>query len=405
MEDKRMRIALVNQRYGLEVNGGSEYYTRMLAEHLSKVCDVEILTTKALDYQTWGNFYEADVEILNGITVRRFSTEHPRHPFQMRLYSRLRYIFPKLKQYFENRWIDAQGPYAPGLIRYIENYAEQYSLIIFVTYLYYHTVRGIPAAKRKAVLLPTAHDEPYIHFSIYQDVFAASTGLVYLTQEEKELVESLFPVSQRVNCVVGTGISLPDKIDSTIYREKYGLHGKYLIYVGRIDESKGCREMFRIFRDYKRSHPGSKLSLVLMGKSVMEIPETDDILYQGFVSEEDKYNGISGAEALWLPSQYESLSLSVLEAMALGIPVVVNGQCQVLKGHCERSGGGLAYKNREEAVKCLEMLEKGRNREEMSNKAKIYVMRNYQWDKVVDRMRSFLQELNRIINVQGNNHE
>lgn len=30
----RKKIAIVNQRYGVEVNGGSEYYTRMLAEHL-----------------------------------------------------------------------------------------------------------------------------------------------------------------------------------------------------------------------------------------------------------------------------------------------------------------------------------------------------------------------------------
>lgn len=39
------KIAIINQRYGIEVNGGSEYYARLLAEHLSSYYDVEVLTT------------------------------------------------------------------------------------------------------------------------------------------------------------------------------------------------------------------------------------------------------------------------------------------------------------------------------------------------------------------------
>lgn len=72
------RIAFVNQRYGLEVNGGSEYYTRLMAERLAKYYEVDVLTTKAVDYTTWKDWYVRDVETINGVTVRRFSVAQER---------------------------------------------------------------------------------------------------------------------------------------------------------------------------------------------------------------------------------------------------------------------------------------------------------------------------------------
>lgn len=68
-----------------------------------------------------------------------------------------------------------------------------------------------------------------------------------------------------------------------------------------------------------------------MGKAVCEIPKHPDIISLGFVTDEDKFDGISGAKALILPSKFESLSISVLEAMTLSKPVIVNGICDVLK--------------------------------------------------------------------------
>ena len=55
----REKIAFVNQRYGLEVNGGSELLCRQMAEKLSEIYDVEVITTCALDYVSWENHYAA----------------------------------------------------------------------------------------------------------------------------------------------------------------------------------------------------------------------------------------------------------------------------------------------------------------------------------------------------------
>ena len=378
---KNKKIALVNQRYGLEVNGGSEYYTRQLAEHLSQRYDVEVLTTKALSYDTWENYYEKDVENINGITVRRFDVDKKRSIWGMRINGRLRRYCPKLREKAEERWVEAQGPCSHGLIEYIEQKSEEYDVFIFVTYLYYSTAVGLGKVADKAILLPTAHDEPYIYFDVYRNVFEKAAGLIYLTPEEKQFVEKLFRVTEKPNVVSGSGVDLPEDIDNTRYRTKFNLSDEYIIYVGRIDLEKGCKEMFEAFLKYKKHNPKDKLKLVLMGKAMIDIPKHEDIVYQGFVSEQDKFDGISGAKALWLPSKYESLSIAVLEAMALGVPVIVNGQCDVLKGHCTRSGAGVYYENIDEAIQKLDLII--HTDEDVSKKAKKYIEDNYQWENII----------------------
>ena len=65
------KILFVVQRYGLEVNGGSEAYCRQIAEKLSSIYDVSVLTTCAEDYVTWENKYQEGIEKINDITVIR----------------------------------------------------------------------------------------------------------------------------------------------------------------------------------------------------------------------------------------------------------------------------------------------------------------------------------------------
>jgi len=48
-----MKIALVVQRYGTDILGGSEYHARLIAERLAQRHQVEVLTTCARDYISW----------------------------------------------------------------------------------------------------------------------------------------------------------------------------------------------------------------------------------------------------------------------------------------------------------------------------------------------------------------
>ena len=143
-----------------------------------------------------------------------------------------------------------------------------------------------------------------------------------LQNEEKDLVHSIFHNEDVPYEVCGVGVDVPTTVDADRFKKKYNLDN-YVIYVGRIDEGKDCPRLFNYFMEYKKRNKNN-LKLVLMGKAVCEIPKHPDIISLGFVTDEDKFDGISGAKALILPSKFESLSISVLEAMTLSKPVIVN---------------------------------------------------------------------------------
>lgn len=381
-----MKIAFINQRYGIEVNGGSEYYTRLMAEHLSKYCEVEVLTTQAKDYISWRNEYTCRQEEINGVTVRRFPVTRERKLKRFIWVDRAqRYLTSRLT---ERLWVAEQGPYVPKMVQYIKQNAEKYDAFIFTTYLYYTSVEGIPEVRDKAVLIPTAHDEPYIYFDCYKKIFHDIQGIVYLTPEEREFVRNLFHNEEIPDAVIGVGIDTPDNIKPEEFRKKYDIDNEYYVYAGRVDAAKGCGKLFTYFEKYVEQNP--KAQLVVIGKVCMEVPQISGIKVLGFVSEEEKYQAIAGAKALILPSPNESLSIAVLEAMKMGVPVIVNGACEVLKGHCVRSnGGGVWYTNYEEFVECLHTIEKS-SREDMGMKAREYVTENYEWSKVEENFRNFL---------------
>lgn len=387
------KVAIVVQRYGLEVNGGSEYYSMQIAEHLKERFEIEIITTTAVDHITWKNYYPAGISDINNIKVRRFHVDQERDQKCMnRLNSDIFSTVNASSTEKEMEWILAQGPVSTGLIEYIQEHGDEYDAFIVMTYLYYPAIKSLPLIGNKAIFIPTAHEEPYIHFNIFKEIFTLPKAFIFLTDEEKNLVQNLFNVKNVLCDVCGVGIELPENIHIEAFKEKHNL-SSYIIYVGRIETGKCCDELFEFFLEYKRQN-NNNLKLVLMGKAAMEIPKHKDILSLGFVTEEEKFSGIAGAKALIMSSKFESLSIVVLEAMALSVPVIVNGKCDVLRGHCLKSNAGLYYENFPEFEGVLNyLLIHPEIYEKMCKNAKTYVDKNYQWNIIVNKFEKLIENI------------
>jgi len=381
----KKRLAFVVQRYGEAVNGGSEAYCREVAEKLKDLYEIDILTTCAEDYVTWANKYDEGISVINGVTVRRFKNDKERNQKEFDSSTSKLIADKNHSNSQEVEWMEKQGPYCPKLLNYIKNNRENYDYFIFMTYLYYTTYFGLQCVPEKSILIPTAHDEFTIYFNMFYSFFNLPRKIIYLTDEEKQFVNSKFNNDSIESDVVGLGIDYKDNADASAFREKFKVYSDFIVYVGRIDQSKGCDELFDFFLKYKKE-VNSDLKLVLIGKSVMEIPKHKDIIDLGFLSEEDKLNALDAAKFLILPSKFESLSMSVLESLAQFTPVLVNGTCQVLKGHCKKSNAGLYYYNYMEFKKCVDFMI---SKKDILNKLGInghnYILNTYNWKVIVKK--------------------
>ena len=148
--------------------------------------------------------------------------------------------------------------------------------------------------------------------------------------------------------VVGVGSNIPERTQPGRFRKKFNVHRPFALYLGRIDENKGCAELFDYFGRYAVMYPRGHGPRLVGSKRAAEVPAHPRIRHLGFLSDEDKFDALAAADLLVMPSPYESLSMVALEAWALGRPVLANGRCDVLRGQCVRSNAGLYYETFEE---------------------------------------------------------
>jgi glycosyltransferase involved in cell wall biosynthesis len=380
------KIALVVQRYGADLVGGSETLAREYAERLvGRGFEVTVYTTTARDYVTWRSEHAAGESVERGVAIRRFVPERERDLAAFNALAEPMYLRPTTAS-DEKDFLETQGPFVPGLIDALRADASRFEAVLFFTYLYYPSVEGIKVAGDRAVFIPTAHDEPPLRFGLFKAAFEGVRSYAFCSAPEARLVASRFDLSKCSQDVVGIGVEPPPAPDVEEFRIVRGIERPYLLYAGRIDAGKGCDEMLRFYERAQGDIMGCP-DLHLIGKLAMALPKIPRLRHLGFVSEEEKRAAMAGAEALICPSPYESLSITLLEAMSLGTPVLASSRSDVLVDHCHKSRAGLVYGNPEEfteSVRTLVMEETLRRA--LGASGKRYALTQFSWDRVLDRL-------------------
>lgn len=117
-------------------------------------------------------------------------------------------------------------------------------------------------------------------------------------------------------------------------KQKYGIKGDYLMYLGTLEPRKNIGGLLKAYGRMKQCLAGKQPKLVLAGKKGWMYQEIyvlidtlclkEDIVFTGYITEEESALLLNGALAFVFPSLYEGFGLPPLEAMACGTPVIVS---------------------------------------------------------------------------------
>jgi glycosyltransferase involved in cell wall biosynthesis len=391
-----LRLLVVVQRYGPEVRGGAEQAAREVAQRLAaRGHEVEVLTTTARSYVDWSGDLPTGTEVIEGVTVHRLPVHPLRDPEVFgRLHHRMEHATAPVAVELERDWVRAQGPTVPALTSWLEAEAGRFDVVVFFTYLYATTTDGLPvaAARTATALVPCAHDESPLALHVFDRVAHLADALLFLTPEEAGLVRRRFRL-RSPHHVVGLGTALDPPVgDPASFAATTGLDGRpYLLYVGRIDPSKGTSWLVDAFVALKDDRP-SPLQLVLLGEPVVAPTEHPDVVVIADADDATRDAALAGAVALVHPSPFESFGLVVIEAWAMGTPVVAFGGNDVLRGHVARSGGGLLVHSTAELGAAAELLVGDPGlRDSLGRAGRAHVEQHHAWPAVIDAWERALQ--------------
>jgi glycosyltransferase involved in cell wall biosynthesis len=117
-------------------------------------------------------------------------------------------------------------------------------------------------------------------------------------------------------------------------RARYGIAGRYVLYVGTLQPRKNLARVIEAFARVAAEPAFSGVQLVLAGKKgwlyddlfaqVERMGLPGRAIFPGYIEDADLPALLSGATAFVFPSLYEGFGIPVLEAGACGVPVITS---------------------------------------------------------------------------------
>ena len=188
---------------------------------------------------------------------------------------------------------------------------------------------------------------PWAEYRVLRDAAA----VLFTSEEERLLARQSFPLYQCREVVTGYGIAAPSG-DASSQRDLFlnrhpGLKEKrFVLFLGRIHEKKGCDLLLRAWKEVAPAG----LHLVMAGpddhpyglalkKLAGELGLESQVTWAGMITGENKWVSFRAADAFILPSHQENFGISVVEALACGVPALISNKVNIWREISEDEAG------------------------------------------------------------------
>ena len=281
---------------------------------------------------------------VNGVPVRRFRVKHERDPrvfgtLSDRVFERAPFARRRARLARRRR---TDEPGARRLPR--ASTPTTYDYCLFFSYRYYHAYHGARAAASRAILVPTAERDAAIGLSIFQPMFRGVRALMYNSPEERAMIQAVVrqPATCRRRRRHRIGRAAEPAAGAVPAEVQHPRTVRHLRRPHRREQ--GLQGAVRVLPGATCEEPAGRLSLVLIGNSLLPIPEHPRIRHLGFLDDADKFDAMAGGR----PADHAVVLREPVDGGARGVGArhgrcSPTAKCDVLKGQCIRSNAGLYY--------------------------------------------------------------
>jgi glycosyltransferase involved in cell wall biosynthesis len=204
--------------------------------------------------------------------------------------------------------------------------------------------------------------------------------------------------------VIPNGVSVeasPPRARSD-FRQRYGLGaGPVVLFLGRLHQRKGVQLLIPAMAQVAADFPDARLLVVGpddgMREALLQLAASLNIAarvtFTGMLAGAEKWAALAASDLFVLPAVGEGLSIAALEAMAMGIPIVVTPGCNLPA--VEQRGAGLLVEREIEALSggLRRLLASPAQWPEMGRRGQAWVAADFSWPAVAAQLEDVYRAL------------
>ena len=243
-------------------------------------------------------------------------------------------------------------------------------------------------------------------------MFRDAAAVLYTAEDEKALAHLAFSPYDCNERVVGLGVADPPGQEHGGGMEALGAfrnqvhlpdQAGYLLFLGRVTPKKRVDLLIRAFA---ATFPEEATRLVIAGpdegglkRQYSRLPEAaalgERLIWTGHLDGAPKWAAIAGAEAMALVSHTENFGISLVEALAMGVPVLTTNKVNIWREIASGGAGLIDNDDLEGATRLLARWRRtdGAARQKMRDSAKQVFATSFAIDRVAGKLIAVLSEV------------